>query len=366
MSGTVKKRGNSWQVRYRGPDRKERTKTFRIKAEAEQWLAGQITDMARGVWVDPKGGRTTLAEWWVIYMSQSVKRPATRARDEDTARNWLLPRLGPMRLQQITPVVVRAVIADMQKAGLAPSTVRTYYGVLQGAMTAAVDADLIGRSPCRGIRLETGRRREPRFLNVDELLTLADAIDPNYRAMVILSGVGGLRFGECAGLRVGRIDFLRRTVKVSETINEVGSDIVYGAPKTEASGRTVAMPPLVIDELAAHLSGRAPVGPDDLVFTSPAGLPLRRKHFRKRVWKPAVEAAGFEDLTFHGLRHSAAGLMIQLRTHPRVIQKRLGHSSIRTTMDVYGSVLDEVDAEVVDGLNSLLSEERRGHSADNG
>jgi integrase len=73
-------------------------------------------------------------------------------------------------------------------------------------------------------------------LNVEELLILSDAIDPNYRAMVILSGVVGLRFGECAGLRVGRVDFLRRTVKIAETINEVGSEIVYGAPKTEASG----------------------------------------------------------------------------------------------------------------------------------
>jgi integrase len=125
------------------------------------------------------------------------------------------------------------------------------------------------------------------------------------------------------------------------------------------------MPPIVIDELAAHLARRgAPASPEDLVFTSPKGLPLRRKHFRNRVWLPAVAEAGFDDLTFHGLRHSAAGLMIQLRTHPRVMQKRLGHSSIRTTMDIYGSVLDEVDAEVVDGLKKLVSSESRGHFAD--
>ena len=164
-------------------------------------------------------------------------------------------------------------------------------------------------------------------------------------------------------LRVGRVNFLRRTVTVSETINEVGSVIVHGEPKTAASGRTVSVPPMVIEELAAHLSRRASVDRGDLVFTSPNGQPLRRKHFRNRVWLPAISEAGFEDLTFHGLRHSAAGLMIQLGTHPRVIQKRLGHSSIRTTMDVYGSVPEDVDSEVIEGLDALLDVERRDQSA---
>ncbi len=251
--------------------------------------------------------------------------------------------------------MVRAVVAHMTDAGLAPSSVRTFYGVLQGAMTAAVEADLIGRSPCRGIRLSSERRKEPRFLGASELLELADSIDADYRAMIFLAGVVGLRFGECAGLRVGRIDFLRRSVTVAETVNEVGSDIIFGEPKTKSSRRTVTVPAQVIEELSRHLARRAPVDPHELVFTAPAGGPIRRKHFRTRVWLPAVSEAGFDGLTFHGLRHSAAGLMIEIGTHPRVMQKRLGHSSIRTTMDVYGSVLEHVDAQVTDGLSDLLS-----------
>ncbi len=114
------------------------------------------------------------------------------------------------------------------------------------------------------------------------------------------------------------------------------------------------MPLPIAEELAAHLKHDAPHDPTDLIFKSPTGMPLRRKHFRRRVWLPAVKEAGFDDLTFHGLRHSAAGLMIEIGTHPRVIQKRLGHSSIRTTMDVYGRVLEDVDTEVVDGGLGVL------------
>lgn len=249
--------------------------------------------------------------------------------------------------------MVERVVGTMQDAGLAPSTVRTFYGVLQGAMTAAVDDDRIGRSPCHK-KLGAERRKDPRFLSLDELHHLADVIDPRYRALVYLSGIVGLRFGECAALRVSRVNFFKQTVNVTETANEVGDKVIFGEPKTKASRRSVSLPDLVVHELSEHLASSAPIDPDALVFVRPGGGVLRRKHFRSRVWVPTVKAAGYDDLTFHGLRHSAAGLMIELGTHPRVIQKRLGHSSIRTTMDVYGSVLESVDNEVIDGLNGLL------------
>ncbi|MCP3859313.1 MAG: site-specific integrase, partial [Phycisphaeraceae bacterium] len=161
-------------------------------------------------------------------------------------------------------------------------------------------------SPCRGIRLSSQRQEEPRFLSVDELARLADEIGDDYRAMVLLAGAVGLRFGECAGLRVGRIDWMRRTVTIAETVNTVEGQLIIGDPKTKMSRRTVALPEVVVTELAAHVERRSPIEPDDLVFTGAMGGPLRRGHFRQRIWLPAVARAGFEELTFHGLRHSAA------------------------------------------------------------
>ena len=110
-----------------------------------------------------------------------------------------------------------------------------------------------------------------------------------------------------------------------------------------------------MDMLAEHLARRGRPGPDELVFVSPEGEPLRASHFRRRVWAPAVELADLPGLTFHGLRHSAAGLMIELGAHPRVIQQRLGHASGRTTIDAYGRVLPEVDDRVTAGLGDLVS-----------
>jgi integrase len=80
---------------------------------------------------------------------------------------------------------------------------------------------------------------------------------------------------------------------------------------------------------------------------------MRVANFRNRVWRPAVRTAGLDGLTFHGLRHSAAGLMIEVGAHVEVIKQRLGHSSIQVTSDVYGSILPAVDDGVTAAITRL-------------
>jgi integrase len=319
---------------------------------------------AMGSWIDPNSGRVTFEEWFGIYMARTPKRPHTASRDRRTAKRWLFPRLGKVRVGDITPGMVRALVDEMA-ATLKPSSVRTHYGVLRAAMNAAVEADMIGRSPCRGIKLPPERPEQPRFLAMDELHRLAGEIPVEHRPMIYVAGVLGLRFSEVAGLRVGRIDFLRRTVSIVETVAEVEGELIFDDTKTKASRRSLRAPAEIMDILAEHLARRGRPGPDELVFVAPDGGPLRINHFRSRVFNPAKKRAGLDDVTFHGLRHSAVGFMIQLGAHARVIQQRMGHASIRTTFDIYGSVLPEVDMAVSDGLGDLLSEnsDSRGLSA---
>jgi integrase len=187
---------------------------------------------------------------------------------------------------------------------------------------------------------------------------LAEAMPLDYAPMIFVAGVLGLRWSEVAGLKVGRIDFLRRTVTVAETISEVEGRLIAAPPKSKASAGTVTAPKELVDMLAEHLARTGRADPDQLVFTAPEGGPLRRSAFRTRVWAPATASAGLDGFTFHGLRHSAVGFMILLGAHPRVIQRRARHSSMRTTFDVYGSVLPKVDEVVAAGLGSLLESSR--------
>ncbi len=313
--------------------------------------------MRRGEWHDPRLARITFDSWVEEYLASAVhKRATTMARDRVVLRKHFLPPLGCLPLSAITPQDIARVVEKMS-SDLAPKTVRTNFAVLRAVLSAAVDAGLLPLNPCRKVRLPVENRSEPRFLSVGELQRLAEAMPIEYRAMVYVGGVLGLRWSEVAGLRLGRIDFQRGTLQVLETVAEVEGRLSVENVKTPASRATLAMPPRVAEALAAHVARSGRSRPEDLVFQSPGGGPIRATNFRMRVWRPAVETAGLEGLTFHGLRHSAAGLMIELGAHPKVIQQRLRHASIRTTLDVYGSVLPGVDDAVTQGLDELLAPE---------
>ncbi|HEY6709315.1 MAG TPA: site-specific integrase, partial [Actinomycetota bacterium] len=230
---------------------------------------------------------------------------------------------------------VRAWVAELSARGLAPATVQKSYQLLGKVMGAAVDAGMLAQSPCRRVPLPKVEREEMRFLTSTEVATLADAINRRYRALVLVGAYGGLRIGELAGLRRGRVDLLRGTVTVAEIVVEVGGVLHIGPPKTRASRRTVGLPRFVADELAAHLAG--PGDPEHFVFTAPRGGALRVTAFRARVWRLAIRAAGLDGLRIHDLRHTAVALWIAAGANPKEVAARDGHASVSFTLDRYGT-----------------------------
>ncbi len=170
-----------------------------------------------------------------------------------------------------------------------------------------------------------------------------------YRATVLLGALGLLQ-GEVFGLRVGAIDFLRRTLTVRATLNEVEGNFVEGGGKTHSSRRTISVPDRVVEEVSAHLARTGRTDAENLLFQAPGAGPVRATNFRNRVHDPALRQAGLEGLSFHRLRHSLRELGVPLE----VIQKRLGHSSIRTTTDIYGSLPERVDRPVAEKLDEMF------------
>jgi integrase len=221
-------------------------------------------------------------------------------------------------------------------------------------MTAAVNADMLARSPCRAVRLPKIERQEMRFLTPAEVARLANAISPRYRALVLLAAYGGLRIGELAGLRRGRVNLVRGTVDVAEIVVEVKGKLFIGPPKTRAGRRTIGLPQAVVDELATHLG---PLGSADAhVFTSDKGGILRTSNFRAKVWLPAVRAAGLTPLRPHDLRHTAVALWIAAGANPKEVSVRAGHTSVAFTLDRYGHLFEGHDLELRDRLDTMLAE----------
>ena len=198
--------------------------------------------------------------------------------------------------------------------------------------------------------------RTGRYHHVVRQAFAADATEPRYRPMVYLAAVLGLRWSEVAGLQVGRLDLLGGAVTISATLAEPNGVPELADVKSAASRRTLPLPPFLVAMLAAHLQAEGVTGAqrDAFVFTSPQGGPLQARNFRSRVWDPAVRRAGLDGLTFHELRHTAAAVLIAEGFHAKVIQQRLGHASSKTTLDIYGHLLEGVDAGVTARLEQLF------------
>lgn len=238
-------------------------------------------------------------------------------------------------------------------AGYAPSTVHKAHQILAKVLDSAVKSSRLGRNVTEQTELPTIERREQRFLTPAEVSRLDDAIDPRYRALVLVGAYGGLRPGEMYALRRSRVDLLAGTVEVAETLTEVSGHLHFGPPKTRAGHRVVPLPRTVVSELEGHV---APIGADELVFTAPKGGPIRRGQFRKRKWLAAVESAEVTPLRIHDLRHTAVAFWIAAGASPSEIARRAGHTSVSVVLDRYGHLLPTTDDAVTDRLDVLAQQ----------
>ena len=148
------------------------------------------------------------------------KRQSSLARDESVLRNHLLPTLGSRKLATVTPWDIQHLVNAWAKTA-SPRTVRRQYDVVRAIFTAAVDDDRLVRSPCRNVKLPSIEQETRRVITAEELARLGARLGPDWSPMLHLGAVLGLRWGECAGLRVGRLDFANRTLAVAEQLTRV-------------------------------------------------------------------------------------------------------------------------------------------------
>jgi integrase len=153
---------------------------------------------------------------------------------------------------------------------------------------------------------------------------------------------------------VKRVDLLHRHITVAEQLLEVRGRLAFGPTKTGAALRTVTLPAVAAEALAAHLGVYAEGGPDGLVFSAERGGPIRRGNFTRRVWIPATRAAGVEGLRFHDLRHTAATLAVAAGASTRELMVRMGHSSSAAALR-YQHLMAGRDAAIAAALDELVA-----------
>lgn len=352
--GHIQKRGErKYQARWLDPDGRERAQTFTRKADAERHIAVAEGAKLAGTYVD-RTNTITVAE----YAKQWA---ATRPHRQSTAERigYVIGKhidgtsLGAKRLSGVRPSEVQAWVSDRAKV-LAPGTVRLMVSVLRSVFTAAVQDRLIASSPAARLSLPRSERKRIVPLTVAQVLALAEATPARCRAMVITQAGLGLRIGELMALRVQDVDFLRRTVAIEWQTTPDGKQRV--PPKTPRSRRTVPLPSIVAEALAAHIAAFPPTE-DGSLFTTLHGLPWRHEYYGSRVFGPTVRRAKLPTgTTSHDLRHHYASVLLAAGESVVAVAERLGHENAQLVLTTYGHLLPDSEDRTRRAIDAAWSD----------
>lgn len=350
-----------YDVRLRDPSGHTYARTFRTRREAEAFESDERASRRRGAWLDPRQAEEPLravAGRWLD--SNPAKRPSSRARDESALRTHILPALGDRPIGSLTPSDIQQCVNERSDS-LAPRSVRRVYQRLSAVLNTAVLDDRIARSPCRGIRLPAIQPTDRPVLTADQLADLAEALGPHYGVMVQLGAVLGLRWGECAGLRFGQIDFNRSTITIAEQVTRgAGGRSVIGPPKSQAARRTLTPPPVLMELLAEHLQrqGLTTRNTASFVFAGSDGEHLDYSNWLHRIWYPARQQAGVEWAQFHDLRRANPTGLVLEGIDLKTAQTRLGHTDPRLTLGIYAQATTKADRQAADRLGDRFLPKR--------
>ena len=353
-----------WEVVYRDPSSRQRSKSFVRKVDAQRYANSVETDIERSDWIDPQGAKQSFGEWANRWIATTTHlKPTTQQGYESIVTKHLLPRFGELPIGSIDHPIVLAFLSDLQASGAAAGTVRNVRDATRLIFDLAVRSGIVKTNPVKGAKAPRSRPNEMVFLDADQVAALADAIIeppvlrrrrtqdkpnyPEYGLLVRFAAWTGLRAGEIVALRVGKLDLMRRRVEVSESAAEAHGKLTYGPTKTYARRSVPILAPLA-DELTVHVAGRKPT---DFVFEAPDGGPIRHSNWYPRHFKPAAARAGLsDDLRFHDLRHTYAAFLIAEGAHPRAMMERLGHSTINVTLGTYGHLFPNLEQRIDDAL----------------
>lgn len=337
----------SWRAHYRTPDGAQRNKSFPRKIDAERFLTTVEGSKLVGSYIDPAASRVTVGNWSARWLDgQAHLKASTRERYAGIVREHIEPAWQNVRLADVSHADVQAWVTKLSSERK-PATVRKVHRVLSLILALAVKDGRLVRNVASGVNLPRVVTEERRYLTHGQVEQLADLCG-RYWLMVLFLAYTGVRWGEMAALRVGRMDLLRRRALIAESVTLVRGVQTWGTPKGHER-REVPIPRFLVAELAEHVAGK---GRDDLVFPGVKGGALRSQTFQRTAFDTAVSALGVGAMHPHELRHTAASLAIASGADVKVVQRMLGHKSATMTLDLYGHLFPDRLDEVADAMDA--------------
>ena len=363
MRGHIEKRGkNSYSIAISlgkdantGKYKYQWTTVKGTKKETEKRLSELLHQLDNGTFIKP--GKTTLAEYlerWLKDYAWPNLAPRTAEGYQYIVRSHLIPSLGQVPLTQLKPEHLQRLYSEKLstgrfdgKGGLSKRSVQYIHVTLHKALKNAVKLGMIGRNPADAVEPPRPQHHEMQTMNESDIhIFLELAKSTPYYALFYLALFTGMRRSELLALRWCDVDLLLCQLSVTRTIHQLhNGDIIFQQTKTDKSRRMVSLSPSTAIVLREHRelhekmrqSLDLTLTDEDLVFCQIDGKPLLPDSIT-HAWMKLARRTGMKGIRLHDARHTHASLMLKQGIHPKIVQERLGHSSIQITLDTYSHV----------------------------
>jgi integrase len=368
--------GGSWAYRIdlpavRGQARRQvQVGGFASEADARSALAEALAEYEadRPVRRAPDTVGGFLLDRWLRGIRREVADSALSNYSTIVA-TYVVPRIGDVRLSRLSTRQVDQLYADLLENGardgrpLSATTVGQVHRTLRRAFNDAVRWGLINANPVTAAKVP---RPTPRMLSIwtpeQSTLFLESVRTDRLFALWLVALHTGMRRGELAGLRWRDVDLVSGKVSIVLQRTTDGFRVVLVEPKA-GSRRVVQLAAEVVVRLRAHRDRQAAEreglglglpGPDDAVFADEAGQAYHPQRLRVMFGR-ASERAGLPVIRLHDLRHTMATTALTAGIHPKIVQERLGHTTVAMTLDTYSHVTDTIQTEAAEELHRVMS-----------
>ena len=375
MHGSLRQRSKgTWQLRYDAPPdgtgkRRLVSETVKgSKKEAETVLRERLAAAESGGYVSRR--KETLGrfmESWLTDYAATHTTPKTMMGYKGNVSRYIIPFLGGVTIQSLTPRHVQRLHRWMLDKGLSNQSVLHVHRVLSEALKHAVAWGIITKNPAASVSPPRPEPKEVAVWDMESIRKFMQVSQENpFRDAFMLALYTGMRRSEIAGLRWEGVDFPASTIRVTETLQRVtGHGLIAGQPKSKTSRRALDIGQPAVDLLhtvrGRQLALQAELG--DLyqnaagyVFTNEMGKPIDSDRL-SREFRKMVRTTGLPPATLHSLRHCHASLMLADGASIKTIAERLGHSNPALTLSVYSHLLPGIQKQAVEAFHKRLAEE---------
>ncbi|MFY9812955.1 MAG: site-specific integrase [Dehalococcoidales bacterium] len=369
MRGQIRKRGKSYSVVvYNGKDAKGKKnyiwETFRTSDQAQKRLTELLHQIDTGTLARPKGTLGEFTEQWLRDYVKPNLAPTTYQGYEGIYRSGIGPILGNILLKDLRPSHIQEYIVLKLSKSVSNTTVRHHITFLHSVLETAVKWQLLIRNPVDSVTMPKIVKHEMKILDEQQAHTiLAEVRGTRYYPIFNLALYTGMRQSELLALQWRDVDLLMAELSVSKSSHRLNSgEYVTAKTKTDKSNRRIALSPDTCIMLRQHLDSQinqiSKTGNkftnDRLLFCENDGKPLNPDTIT-RHWKRIIKRLNYPPVRFHDLRHTMASWMLMKGISPKVVQERLGHASISTTLDIYSHVTPGMQRQAVEIFDKILT-----------